>query len=79
MNRNRTSHLCLNWSASPLSVKLNRQGDGIKVSTTVSSFLLRVLEDLWGLLLKLIIDALDSNRDVSVEFFGRFYYTLEVN
>ncbi|XP_025049368.1 BAI1-associated protein 3 [Alligator sinensis] len=43
----------------------------------VKENLYRVLEDLWGLLLKLIIDALDSNRDVSVEFFGRFYYTLE--
>ncbi|XP_075421639.1 BAI1-associated protein 3 isoform X2 [Ascaphus truei] len=45
--------------------------------TLVKENLYRVLESLWWLLLKFIIDALDSNRGVSVEFYGRFYYTLE--
>ncbi|XP_073504194.1 BAI1-associated protein 3 isoform X2 [Phyllobates terribilis] len=45
--------------------------------TLVKENLYRVLEALWWLLLKFIIDALDSNRGVSVEFYGRFYYTLE--
>ncbi|XP_056392530.1 BAI1-associated protein 3 isoform X2 [Hyla sarda] len=45
--------------------------------TLVKENLNRVLEALWWLLLKFIIDALDSNRGVSVEFYGRFYYTLE--
>nr|XP_033819287.1 BAI1-associated protein 3 isoform X2 [Geotrypetes seraphini]XP_033819288.1 BAI1-associated protein 3 isoform X2 [Geotrypetes seraphini] len=43
----------------------------------VKENLYRVLEALWWLLLKFIIDALDANRGVSVEFYGRFYYTLE--
>ncbi|KAM8960423.1 BAI1-associated protein 3-like [Pelodytes ibericus] len=45
--------------------------------TLVKENLYRVLEALWWLLLKFIIDAVDSNRGVSVEFYGRFYYTLE--
>ncbi|XP_071976509.1 BAI1-associated protein 3 [Engystomops pustulosus] len=45
--------------------------------TLVKENLYRVLEALWWLLLKCIIDAVDSNRGVSVEFYGRFYYTLE--
>ncbi|XP_063286478.1 BAI1-associated protein 3 [Pelobates fuscus] len=45
--------------------------------TLVKENLNRVLGALWWLLLKFIIDAVDSNRGVSVEFYGRFYYTLE--
>uniref|UniRef100_A0A8C5WJT4 BAI1 associated protein 3 n=1 Tax=Leptobrachium leishanense TaxID=445787 RepID=A0A8C5WJT4_9ANUR len=45
--------------------------------TLVKENLYRVLEALWWLLMKFIIDAVDSNRGVSVEFYGRFYYTLE--
>ncbi|XP_041434484.1 BAI1-associated protein 3 [Xenopus laevis] len=45
--------------------------------TLVKENLHRVLDALWWLLLKFIIDAVDSNRGVSVEFYGRFYYTLE--
>ncbi|KAM4631580.1 BAI1-associated protein 3 [Discoglossus pictus] len=45
--------------------------------TLVKENLYRVLEALWWLLLKFIIDAVESNRGVSVEFYGRFYYTLE--
>ncbi|KAM4697578.1 BAI1-associated protein 3 [Rhinophrynus dorsalis] len=45
--------------------------------TLVKENLYRVLEALWWLLLKFITDAVDSNRGVSVEFYGRFYYTLE--
>ncbi|XP_029433484.1 BAI1-associated protein 3 isoform X2 [Rhinatrema bivittatum] len=43
----------------------------------VKENLYRVLEALWWLLLKFIIDAMDANRGVPVEFYGRFYYTLE--
>ncbi|XP_069503301.1 BAI1-associated protein 3 [Ambystoma mexicanum] len=43
----------------------------------VKENLYRVLEALWWLLMKFIIDAVDTNRGVSVEFYGRFYYTLE--
>ncbi|XP_069065981.1 BAI1-associated protein 3 [Pleurodeles waltl] len=43
----------------------------------VKENLYRVLESLWWLLMKFIIDAVDANRGVSVEFYGRFYYTLE--
>ncbi|MGH0146839.1 UNVERIFIED_CONTAM: hypothetical protein FKN15_034849 [Acipenser sinensis] len=35
----------------------------------------RVLQGLWTLLLKLILDTVAENRGVSVEFYGRFYYT----
>ncbi|OCT64156.1 hypothetical protein XELAEV_18045257mg [Xenopus laevis] len=45
--------------------------------TLVKENLHRVLDALWWLLLKFIIDAVESNRGVSVEFYGRFYYTLE--
>ncbi|KAM9304727.1 BAI1-associated protein 3 [Gastrophryne carolinensis] len=45
--------------------------------TLVKENLYRVLEALWWLLLKFIIDAVDSNKGVSAEFYGRFYYTLE--
>ncbi|MBN3280500.1 BAIP3 protein, partial [Polyodon spathula] len=35
----------------------------------------RVLRGLWTLLLKLILETVAENRGVSVEFYGRFYYT----
>ncbi|KAK6476204.1 BAI1-associated protein 3-like isoform X1 [Huso huso] len=38
----------------------------------------RVLQGLWTLLLKLILDTVAENRGVSVEFYGRFYYTAKV-
>uniref|UniRef100_A0A5F8HDF1 BAI1 associated protein 3 n=1 Tax=Monodelphis domestica TaxID=13616 RepID=A0A5F8HDF1_MONDO len=43
----------------------------------VKENLCRVLEALWDLLLQVILQALGANRDVSAEFYRRFYYTLE--
>ncbi|MBN3306410.1 BAIP3 protein, partial [Amia calva] len=37
----------------------------------------RVLHGLWRLLLRLIFDTVAENRGVSVEFYGRFHYTVE--
>lgn len=38
----------------------------------------RVLQSLWELLLRMILDALTENRGVQVEFYNRFQYTVEV-
>lgn len=38
----------------------------------------RVLQSMWELLLRMILDALTENRGVQVEFYNRFQYTLEV-
>ncbi|XP_041085784.1 BAI1-associated protein 3-like [Polyodon spathula] len=35
----------------------------------------RVLQGLWTLLLKLILETVAENRGVSIEFYGRFYYS----
>ncbi|XP_043825296.1 BAI1-associated protein 3 isoform X1 [Dromiciops gliroides] len=43
----------------------------------VKENLCRVLEALWDLLLQVILQTLGANRDVSAEFYRRFYYTLE--
>ncbi|XP_028670301.2 BAI1-associated protein 3 [Erpetoichthys calabaricus] len=43
----------------------------------VKENLSRVLQGLWALLLKLILDTVAENRGVSLEFYGRFYYTVE--
>lgn len=40
--------------------------------------LCRVLEALWELLLRAILQALGAHRDVSPDFYGRFHFTLEV-
>nr|XP_015215507.1 PREDICTED: BAI1-associated protein 3 isoform X1 [Lepisosteus oculatus] len=44
----------------------------------VKENLSRVLQGLWQLLLRLIFDTVAENRGVSVEFYGRFHYTVEV-
>lgn len=38
----------------------------------------RVLQSLWELLVRMILDALTENRGVQVEFYNRFQYTVEV-
>lgn len=38
----------------------------------------RVLQSLWELLLRMILDALTENRGVQVEFYNRFQHTVEV-
>ncbi|KAM6957675.1 BAI1-associated protein 3 [Aplochiton taeniatus] len=40
--------------------------------------LARVLQSMWELLLRMILDTLAENRGVQVEFFNRFQYTAEV-
>lgn len=39
----------------------------------------RVLQSLWELLLRMILDAVAENRGVQVEFYNRFQYTVEVS
>ncbi|XP_007528061.2 BAI1-associated protein 3 isoform X2 [Erinaceus europaeus] len=43
----------------------------------VKEGLSRVLEALWELLLRAILQALGAHRDVSPDFYGRFHFTLE--
>lgn len=38
----------------------------------------RVLQSLWELLLRMILDALTENRGVQVEFYNRFQHAVEV-
>lgn len=40
---------------------------------------LRVLQSLWELLLRMILDTVGENRGVQVEFYTRFQYTVEVS
>lgn len=39
----------------------------------------RVLQSLWELLLRMILDTVAENRGVQVEFYSRFQYTVEVS
>lgn len=39
----------------------------------------RVLQSLWEVLLRMILDTLGENRGVQVEFYTRFQYTVEVS
>lgn len=39
----------------------------------------RVLQSLWELLLRMILDTVAENRGVQVEFYTRFQYTVEVS
>lgn len=39
----------------------------------------RVLQSMWELLLRMILDAVAENRGVQVEFYNRFQYTVEVS
>ncbi|XP_068584048.1 BAI1-associated protein 3 isoform X1 [Cebidichthys violaceus] len=43
----------------------------------VKENLTRVLQSLWELLLRMILDAVAENRGVQVEFYNRFQYTVE--
>lgn len=56
----------------------------VKVSVSVSVIFLavvypRVLQSLWELLLRMILDTVAENRGVQVEFYTRFQYTAEVS
>ncbi|KAM9780190.1 BAI1-associated protein 3 [Neosynchiropus ocellatus] len=43
----------------------------------VKENLMRVLQSMWELLLRMILDAVTDNRGVQVEFYNRFQYTVE--
>ncbi|XP_030264328.1 BAI1-associated protein 3 [Sparus aurata] len=43
----------------------------------VKETLTRVLQSMWELLLRMILDAVAENRGVQVEFYNRFQYTVE--
>ncbi|XP_028311708.1 BAI1-associated protein 3 isoform X2 [Gouania willdenowi] len=44
----------------------------------VKENLARVLQSMWELLLRMILDAVSENRGVQVEFYNRFQYTVEL-
>ncbi|XP_075894597.1 BAI1-associated protein 3 [Nelusetta ayraudi] len=49
----------------------------ILTDNLVKENLTRVLQSLWELLLRMILDAVAENRGVQVEFYNRFQYTVE--
>ncbi|XP_042361343.1 BAI1-associated protein 3 [Plectropomus leopardus] len=49
----------------------------ILTDNLVKGNLTRVLQSMWELLLRMILDAVAENRGVQVEFYNRFQYTVE--
>ncbi|XP_051244025.1 BAI1-associated protein 3 isoform X1 [Dicentrarchus labrax] len=49
----------------------------ILTQNLVKENLTRVLQSMWELLLRMILDAVAENRGVQVEFYNRFQYTVE--
>ncbi|XP_062846398.1 BAI1-associated protein 3 [Trichomycterus rosablanca] len=49
----------------------------ILTKSLVKENLVRVLQSLWELLLRMILDSVAENRGVQVEFYTRFQYTIE--
>ncbi|XP_076000368.1 BAI1-associated protein 3 [Genypterus blacodes] len=49
----------------------------ILIENLVKENLSRVLQSLWELLLRMILDSVTENRGVQVEFYNRFQYTVE--
>ncbi|XP_033499674.2 BAI1-associated protein 3 [Epinephelus lanceolatus] len=49
----------------------------ILTENLVKETLTRVLQSMWELLLRMILDAVAENRGVQVEFYNRFQYTVE--
>ncbi|XP_061568153.1 BAI1-associated protein 3 [Cololabis saira] len=49
----------------------------ILTDNLVKENLTRVLQSLWELLLRMILDSVTENRGVQVEFYNRFQYTVE--
>ncbi|KAI4822930.1 hypothetical protein KUCAC02_008448, partial [Chaenocephalus aceratus] len=49
----------------------------ILTENLVKENLTRVLQSLWELLLRMILDAVAENRGIQVEFYNRFQYTVE--
>uniref|UniRef100_A0A8C2X4C4 BAI1 associated protein 3 n=1 Tax=Cyclopterus lumpus TaxID=8103 RepID=A0A8C2X4C4_CYCLU len=51
----------------------------ILTENLVKENLTKVLQSMWELLLRMILDAVAENRGVQVEFYNRFQYTVEVS
>ncbi|KAF7653222.1 hypothetical protein LDENG_00085940 [Lucifuga dentata] len=49
----------------------------IITETLMKENLARVLQSMWELLLRMILDAVTENRGIQVEFYNRFQYTVE--
>ncbi|KAM3597811.1 uncharacterized protein V6R79_009421 [Siganus canaliculatus] len=49
----------------------------ILIDKLVKENLTRVLQSMWELLLRMILDAVAENRGIQVEFYNRFQYTVE--
>ncbi|XP_068193301.1 BAI1-associated protein 3 [Antennarius striatus] len=49
----------------------------ILIESLVKENLARVLQSMWELLLRMILEAVADNRGVQVEFYNRFQYTVE--
>lgn len=58
---------------------IGRAGKHKRVGVSLCLLLCRVLQSMWELLLRMILDAVAENRGVQVEFYNRFQYTVEVS
>ncbi|XP_053707641.1 BAI1-associated protein 3 [Synchiropus splendidus] len=63
-------------AAAPL-MKYLQDTMAILTEQLVKENLTRVLQSMWELLLRMILDAVTDNRGVQVEFYNRFQYTVE--
>uniref|UniRef100_H3DML7 BAI1 associated protein 3 n=1 Tax=Tetraodon nigroviridis TaxID=99883 RepID=H3DML7_TETNG len=63
-------------AVSPL-MKYLQDTSAILTENLVKENLTRVLQSMWELLVRMILDALTENRGVQVEFYNRFQYTVE--
>uniref|UniRef100_A0A147B442 BAI1-associated protein 3 n=1 Tax=Fundulus heteroclitus TaxID=8078 RepID=A0A147B442_FUNHE len=63
-------------AVSPLMKYLQDTMD-ILTANLVKESLTRVLQSMWELLLRMIMEAVTENRGVQVEFYNRFQYTVE--
>ncbi|KAM6904913.1 BAI1-associated protein 3 [Xenentodon cancila] len=63
-------------AVSPL-MKYLQDTMAILTGTLVKENLTRVLQSMWELLLRMILDSVTENRGVQVEFYNRFQYTVE--
>ncbi len=58
---------------------IGRAGKHKRVGVSLRLLPRRVLQSMWELLLRMILDAIAENRGVQVEFYNRFQYTVEVS
>uniref|UniRef100_A0A3B4BAC7 Uncharacterized protein n=1 Tax=Periophthalmus magnuspinnatus TaxID=409849 RepID=A0A3B4BAC7_9GOBI len=65
-------------AVSPL-MKYLQDTMNILTDNLVKENLTRVLQGMWELLLRMILDAVTENRGVQIEFYNRFQYTVEVS